>query len=118
MHAQQVEVGVATAVKMAFATDGLAARVDQTLSSPRRLTVVQRSELLDTQSEQTFDSLSRLAASISGAPASFLAVVDGNRDFYKSQCGLPEPLASERQLSGRTFCHYVVAGSVPLVIED
>jgi signal transduction histidine kinase len=118
MHAQQCEVGVATAAMMAVATDGLAARVDQTLSSPRRLTVVQRSELLDTQAEEIFDSLSRLATTLIGAPASFFSVVDGNRDFYKSQCGLPEPLASERQLSGRTFCHYVVAGSAPLVIED
>ena len=103
---------------MAVATDGLTARVDQTVSSPRRLTVVQRSDLLDTQSEETFDSLCRLAATLIGAPASFLSVVDGKRDFYKSQYGLPEPLASERQLSGRTFCHYVVAGSAPLVLDD
>jgi signal transduction histidine kinase len=97
---------------------GLTAHVNRTVNSPRRLTVVQRSELLDTQSEETFDSLSRLAASLIGAPASFLSIVDGKRDFYKSQCGFPEPLASERQMSGRTFCHYVVAGSAPLVIED
>jgi signal transduction histidine kinase len=118
MQAQLSEGGPVTAVKMTLATENLTARVDHTLSSPHRLTVVRRSELLDTQSEETFDSLSRLAATLIGTRASFLSVVDGTRDFYKSQCGLPEPLASERQLSGRTFCHYVVAGSVPLVIDD
>jgi signal transduction histidine kinase len=118
MRAQQFEGGPAKVINMTFATEGLTARVDQALNSPRRLTVVQRSELLDTQSEETFDSLSRLAVSLIGAPASFLSIVDGERDFYKSQCGFPEPLASERQLSGRTFCHYVVAGSRPLVIDD
>ncbi len=103
MQTQQFEGDPPGAIRMTPPTEGLAARVDQTLSSPRRLTVVQRSELLDTQSEETFDSLSRLAATLIGAPASFLSVVDGKRDFYKSQCGFPEPLASERQVSGRTF---------------
>ncbi len=118
MQTQQFEGDHSGAIAVTLASEGLTARVDQTLSSPRRLTVVQRSELLDTQSEETFDSLSRLAATLIGAPASFLSVVDGKRDFYKSQCGFPEPLASERQVSGRTFCHYVVAGSAPLVIDD
>ena len=118
MPTRQHESGLSRAVNMTLASDGLTARVDRTVSSPRRLTVVQRSELLDTESEDTFDSLSRLAATLMGTPASFLSIVDGDRDFYKSQIGLPEPLASRRQLSGRTFCHYVVAGSAPLVIDD
>jgi len=112
------EVRMSSINEMAAGAEDLAARVDKTLSNPRRLTVVERSELLDTQSEEVFDSLSRLAGSLIGAPASFLSIVDGGRDFYKSQHGLPELLASERQLSGRTFCHYVVAGSEPLVIDD
>jgi signal transduction histidine kinase len=98
--------------------EGLAGRLDQSLSNPRRLTVVQRSGLLDTQTEEAFDSLIRLAATLIGTPAGFLSIVDGKRDFYKSQCGFPEPIAIARQVSGRTFCHYVVAGSAPLVIDD
>lgn len=117
MQTQHVEAGPSMATTT-LASEGLAARINQTLSNPRRLTVVQRSELLDTQTEETFDSLSRLAASLIGAPASFLSIVDDKRDFYKSQCGFPEPVAAARQLSGRTFCHYVVAASVPLVIDD
>jgi signal transduction histidine kinase len=117
VHAQPSEVD-SVALAPTVVPEGLTARLDQTLSNPHRLTVVQRSDLLDTHAEEAFDSLSRLASSLIGTPASFLAVVDDKRDFYKSQYGFPEPVAVARQVRGRTFCHYVVAGSVPLVIDD
>jgi PAS domain S-box-containing protein len=47
--------------------------------------------------------------------------VDEERDFYKAATGFGEPLASARELAGRTFCHYTVAGATPdhpLVISD
>jgi signal transduction histidine kinase len=92
--------------------------VDQVRSDPRRLAAVRDSDLLDTPAEETFDSLCRLAVVLMGAPVSFLSVVDESRDFYKSQYGFPESLAAERQLQGRTFCHYALASQQPLVIED
>ena len=44
--------------------------------------------------------------------------MDDHRDFYLSNCGFGEPLASERQLAGQTFCHFTIEGEVPLVIPD
>ena len=94
------------------------AGASEVVGDPRRLQAVRDTNLLDTSPEETFDSLSRLAVTLTGVPASFLSLVDERRDFYKSQCGFPEPLASKRELSGRTFCHYALASAEPLVIED
>ncbi len=94
------------------------ATIQSLVGSAVRLAAVQHSRLLDSQPEEAFDSLSRLAARLLGAPAAFLSVVDADRDFYKSHHGFGSPLAEERQLAGRTFCHYALEGDGPLVIDD
>lgn len=117
MQTQQTDARTAR-VEPTLVQDALAERLDQTVSNPRRVGPVQRTALLDTRKEKAFDSLVRLAANLINTPARFLSIVDDKRDFYKSQCGFPESVAIARQVSGRTFCHYVVAGSAPLVIDD
>ena len=62
--------------------------------------------------------MTRLAVTLLGVPAAFISLVDADRDFYKSATGFAEPLQSERQLTGRTFCHHAVQSSAPLVIDD
>jgi PAS domain S-box-containing protein len=88
------------------------------VGDPLRLAAVRRTELLDTPPEEVFDRLTRLAARILDVPATFLSLVDVDRDFYKSCFGFAEPLASDRQLSGTTFCHYAITSREPLVIPD
>jgi len=83
-----------------------------------RLAAVRGTGLLDTEAEEVFDRLTRLAVRLVGIPAAFISLVDENRDFYKSACGFGEPLATTRELSGPTFCHYTVQRTVPLVIPD
>ncbi len=61
------------------------ATIESVVGSAVRLAAVQHSRLLDSPPEEAFDSLSRLAARLLGAPAAFLSVVDADRDFYKSQ---------------------------------
>ena len=95
--------------------------LDAAVRDPRRLAAVRAAGLLDTEAEPAFDRLTRLAARLLGVPAAFLSLVDEERDFYKAATGLPEPLASARELSGRTFCHHTVAAASPerpLVIPD
>lgn len=92
--------------------------LDQQLNDPARLDAVERTGLLDSPVEESFDALTRLAARLLRVPASFISILDGGRDFYKSQVGFAPPLAVERQLSGRTFCHYTLAGDDVLVIGD
>ena len=86
--------------------------------SEERLAAVRATGLLDTATEEDFDRLTRLAAKLTGAPVTFLSLVSGDRDFYKSCFGFPEPLASTRELTGTTFCHYALVSNGPLVIEN
>ncbi|HET9013465.1 MAG TPA: GAF domain-containing protein, partial [Gemmatimonadaceae bacterium] len=90
-----------------------ATRVD-----PARIAAVRATGLLDSDVEEVFDRLTRLAVRLVGVPAAFISLVDADRDFYKSACGFGEPLASVRELTGPTFCHYTVQRTEPLVIPD
>ena len=88
------------------------------IQAPDRLAAVRATNLLDTEAEEVFDRLTRLAVRLVGIPAAFISLVDANRDFYKSACGFGEPLATARELTGVTFCHYTVQSAEPLVIPD
>ena len=92
--------------------------VNSTIADPKRLEAVRQMALLDTPPEECFDRLTRLAAKLTEAPVAFVSLVDMNRDFYKSEFGFGEPLASLRQLEGRTFCHYAISSDAPLVLDD
>jgi PAS domain S-box-containing protein len=88
------------------------------IHDPKRLAVLRETGLLDSIQEEAFDRLTRLAAKLTGAPVTFISLVDDERDFYKSCFGFPEPLASQREMTGTTFCHYALVSRGPLVIED
>ena len=85
---------------------------------PQRLDALRETGLLDSEIEEQFDRLTRLASSILRAPATFFSLVDEDRDYYKSCVGFGEPLASDRQVSGTTFCHYSLVSDGALVIPD
>lgn len=85
---------------------------------PERLAAVRRTGLLDTPPEELFDRLTRLATRILGVPVSFITLVDETRDYYVSQSGFGEPLASTREITGTTFCHNAIPMDRPLIIND
>ncbi len=87
-------------------------------TSEARLRAVQASGLLDSVQEPGFDSLTAVTARLLKCAASFISVVDGERDFYKSQHGFPEALAQARQMQGQTFCHFTLDRDEALVIHD
>lgn len=91
---------------------------DDLLHSQARLLAVEKTGLLDSPSEESFDSMTKLAAKLLKVPVSFISIVDKDRDFYKSEYGFGEPLNSTRQLEGKTFCHFTLSRDEPLVIED
>jgi PAS domain S-box-containing protein len=106
----------ATGDSRSAAAAGTAARA--AVRDPARVAAVRGTGLLDADAEEVFDRLSRLAVRLLGVPAAFLSLVDAERDFYLTACGFGEPLASARQLTGPTFCHYALASPGPLVIPD
>ncbi|MFL5561873.1 MAG: ATP-binding protein [Gemmatimonadaceae bacterium] len=89
------------------------------LDDPERLAALRHSALLDTPAEEAFDRLTRLATEILGVPVSLVSLVDGDRQFFKSAIGLPEPWASRRETPlSHSFCQHVVRGVMPLVVND
>jgi signal transduction histidine kinase len=94
------------------------ASLADTIQDPARLAALRATGLLDTEVEEVFDRMTRLAVKLLSVPAAFISLVDDTRDFYKSAVGFGEPLQSDRQLTGTTFCHYAIQSSAPLVIDD
>jgi PAS domain S-box-containing protein len=86
---------------------------------PDRLAALRRAAQLDVPAEESFDRLTRLAVRVLDAPVALVSLVDEDRQFFLSQCGLPEPWASHRETPlSHSFCQHVVNGAEPLVIED
>lgn len=77
--------------------------------------------LMDSAPDPELDRLTRLAATIFGAPVALVSIVehDKDRQYFASALGLPEPWATRRQTPmSHSFCQYVRARKEPLVIGD
>ncbi len=89
------------------------------LASPDRLAALHRTRLLDSPAEVPFDRVTELACRLLGVPVSAVSLVTPERQFFKSQQGIPEPWASQRETPlSHSFCQYVVAADAPLVVVD
>jgi two-component sensor histidine kinase len=87
--------------------------------SQDRLSVLQKTGLLDSPPEPAFDRVTRFATRLLGVPVSLVSLVDADRQFFKSAVGLPEPWASLRETPlTHSFCKHVVPGGTTLVVED
>lgn len=89
------------------------------LSKPARLEALRKTGLLDTEREEAFDRLTKLASRSLDAPVAMVTLVDDTRQFFKSACGLPEPLATTRMTPlSHSFCRHVVISSKRLIVGD
>src|SRR4051794_5706268 len=89
------------------------------LADVQRLRSLERTALLDTPAERTFDRLTALVCRELGVPVSLVSLITADRQFFKSECGLPEPYGELRQTPlSHSFCQYVVAERQPLVVTD
>ena len=80
-----------------------------------RLRALYSYEVLDTLCEDTFDSLARLAAHITGCPTAFISFVDADRQWFKSRYGFD----TEETVRGSSFCaHAITTPGIPLVVPD
>ncbi len=91
----------------------------QSVSDPGRLEALEEALLLDSVEEASYDRFTRLAKSILGCEISLVTLVAKDRQFFKSQAGLGEPLRTERQNDiSFSFCRHVVEGGSPFIVED
>ena len=88
------------------------------LRDPARLAAVRATQLLDALVEPAFERLVQSAARLLDVSAAFISIVDAERDYYAAGHGLPEPIASTRELRGTSFCHLAIQSGTPLVIPD
>lgn len=84
-----------------------------------RLEALSETGLLDTLPEESFDRYTRVARALLKADVSLLSLVGIDRQFFKSQIGLPPPYDQQRQTPlSHSFCKIVVESGQPLVVED
>jgi len=89
------------------------------VNHPIRLEALADTRLLDSLPEESYDRFTRLACSILDAEVSLISLVDKDRQYFKSEYGLGEPLRTTRQNDiSYSFCRYVVEGGEPFVVED
>ena len=81
----------------------------------QRLEALRRYRVLDTEAEESFDEITRLAAQICGAPVALISLVDAGRQWFKSRVGLDARETSRDQ----AFCaHAILNPRQPFVIPD
>lgn len=80
----------------------------------KRLHTLRSYEVLDTQPEERFDRVARLAAQTIGASMAAVAFVDADRLFFKSHYGFA---ASEGPREG-SYCARAIRQPEPLVVHD
>ena len=70
--------------------------------------------VLDTLPESFSDAVATAAAAIANVPISAISLVDGERQWFKSECGLGTS-ETPRDIS---FCAHAILGTEPFLIED
>ena len=79
-----------------------------------RLAALRACEILDTAPEHEFDSLTRLAAKICGTPIAWVALLDSERQWFKSKVGIAAT-QTPREIA---ICSYTILGNQPLLVPD
>lgn len=76
---------------------------------------VERYNILDTLPEESYDSITEITCYITKTPISLITILDNDRNYIKSNCGLPVS-ESPRNIS---FCgHTIHADNEIMIIED
>ena len=80
----------------------------------KRLKTLRDLLILDTEPEQRFDVLTQYAAELFEVPIALVSLVDENRQWFKSRCGL-DATETPRSIS---FCGHAILEKEPLVINN
>jgi diguanylate cyclase (GGDEF)-like protein len=95
------------------ATPLLTASIDP-VTEAQRLATLESFNILDSSPEAIFDELVRMAASICETPIALVSLIDGRRQWFKSEIGLGQR-ETPRELA---FCAHAIRGSEIFVVPD
>lgn len=79
-----------------------------------RLTELRSLAILDTQPEERFNAIVRLAQQLFEVPIAYIALIDSDRQWFKAKCGLTVD-ETGREIS---FCGHAILESELLLIPD
>ena len=122
-NVDEVAVSLADAIRLVFKmTAGIN---DEMLPAPTppneeaRLAELDGLNLLDTSAEPDFDHVTERLAKLFKVPIALLTLIDKERQWFKSQTGLPADLAeagcTSREIS---ICGHVIANDEILIVRD
>lgn len=86
-----------------------------TVTYPKRLEALKRLHLLDTEPEERFDRICRIASRLLNTPIAYVSLLDDTRQFFKSTVGLPAGINTPREDS---FCRFTIDGKLSLYVPD
>ena len=81
---------------------------------PQRLEDLRALRILDTEPEERFDRLTRIARRVLNTPIALVSLVDDERQWFKSKIGL-DARETSRDVS---FCGHAIVGDEVFVVED
>ena len=84
------------------------------ISEAARLETIRALKILDTDPEESFDRLARLASAVFAAPIAHVSLIDEHREWFKATCGVEDTEGDRRT----AFCAHTILSSEPLIVED
>src|SRR6476619_7106110 len=122
-HVSDVAVSLADAVQRVCKMS--AAITDAMLPAPtppneeERLAELNGLNLLDTPTEADFDQVTERLTKLFKVPIALVTLIDKDRQWFKSQAGLPADLAETRSTSRDvSLCGHVIAKDEVLIVRD
>ncbi|MBS0364000.1 MAG: GAF domain-containing protein [Proteobacteria bacterium] len=89
-------------------------RAEPATDEEARLASLRELRILDTPPEERFDRITRLAAALFDVPTALISLVDENRQWFKSTCGLD----AKETPRDESFCAHAVASRDILIVPD
>lgn len=84
------------------------------LTEKKRVATLQDLHILDTEPEERFDRLTRIAKRLFDAPFAMVSLVDENRQWFKSQSGI-QLKETSRDIS---FCAHAILDDKTFIVND
>ena len=122
-HVNDVAVSLADAVqrvcKMSVAITDAMLPAPTPPNEEERLAELNGLNLLDTPIEADFDQITERLTKLFKVPMALLTLIDKDRQWFKSQTGLPADLAEARWTSRDvSLCGHVIANDEVLIVRD
>ena len=89
--------------------------VPAVIDETRRLAALRELGVLDTSPEDAFDTITRTAAQLCGVPIALISLIDAQRQWFKSNHGLPGVAETPRDVA---FCDHAIRGDALFEVPD